>query len=210
SSADLPVAGRILRVWPVRQAFLARHALVANREQTRGAQGEVLGKQDSAADPWVIRGYIPKIQATADCWPRGVRKALERVWRCGAFQAVGWRHDGKSPARCSEQLVDERLGLFIGDTQLAPGQWPVAIVEDRFEVFEAGKFGIFIDQADGDFLAPLVRFLQGLVEVGWVIPLLFENFNARIKPLVGIVLVVSDARAENVDKRKAFVSDGAF
>src|SRR5262249_5844567 len=40
--------------------------------------------------------------------------------------------------------------------------------------------------------------------------LFFENFHARIKPLVGVVLVVSDARTENVHQREAVMLNGAL
>ena len=40
--------------------------------------------------------------------------------------------------------------------------------------------------------------------------LFLKYLHPRIEELIGVVFVVSDARAEHVDKCKTFVRDGAF
>src|SRR4029077_4093453 len=66
------------------------------------------------------------------------------------------------------------------------------------------------EQSNWNFFAPLITALNCLMEIGRVVALFFENFHARIKPLVRIVLVVSDARTENVHQREALVLYGAL
>src|SRR5207302_2075142 len=66
------------------------------------------------------------------------------------------------------------------------------------------------EQSNGNFFAPLITALDRLVEIGRVVALFLEYFYARIKPLVGVVLVVSDARTEHVHQREAFVLNGAL
>src|ERR1700757_5064598 len=66
------------------------------------------------------------------------------------------------------------------------------------------------EQSNRNFFAPLVTTLNRLVEIGRIVTLFFENLYSRIKPLVGVVLVVSDARTENVYQREALVLDGAL
>src|SRR4030095_7529052 len=61
-----------------------------------------------------------------------------------------------------------------------------------------------------NFFAPLITALDRFVEISRVVALFFENFHAGIKPLIGVVLVVSDARTENIHQREAFVLNGAF
>ena len=48
------------------------------------------------------------------------------------------------------------------------------------------------------------------MEIGRIMSLFFEDFNAWVEPLIGVVLVVGNAGAEDVHQRKALVLDGAF
>src|SRR5213596_4301052 len=66
------------------------------------------------------------------------------------------------------------------------------------------------EQSNRNFFGPLITALDCLVEIGRVVTLFFENLYSRIKPLVGVVLVVSDARTENVHQREALVLNGAL
>src|SRR4029077_3474308 len=83
-------------------------------------------------------------------------------------------------------------------------------MQHRFQLFQGWQIGPTPQQSDGNFFAPLITALDRLVEIGRVMALFFENFHARIKPLVGVVLVVSDARTENVHEREALVLNGAL
>src|SRR5439155_565957 len=51
---------------------------------------------------------------------------------------------------------------------------------------------------------------DSLVEVGRVVALFLQYFHARIKPLIGVVLVVGDAGTEHVHQREALVLNGAL
>src|SRR5436190_11689 len=82
--------------------------------------------------------------------------------------------------------------------------------EHRLQIFQAFQIGPTPEQSNWNFVAPLITTLDRLVEVGRVVALFLEYFHARIKPLVGVVLVVSDARTENVHQREALVLNGAL
>src|SRR3989442_9070944 len=62
-----------------------------------------------------------------------------------------------------EQLGDQRLRLLVRDAKLAEGERALAVVEHGFLVFEGRQVGAAPEQADGDFIAPLIAAVDGLV-----------------------------------------------
>src|SRR5690349_14487393 len=106
-----------------------------------------------------------------------------------------------------QQFLDQRLSLFFADAELAARKRAIAIVQDGFEFVQRREVGAFPQKANRDFVAPLVAFIERSVKVRRVVALIFQNFDARIEPLISIVLVVSDAGAEDIDEREPFVLD---
>src|SRR6266699_7243008 len=61
---------------------------------------------------------------------------------------------------------------------------------------------------DGDFLAPEKRFLHRSRPVRRVVSrVVLEFLHTRTKPLVSVVMVIGDARAEDVQEREARMLD---
>src|SRR5260221_12240607 len=102
--------------------------------------------------------------------------------------------------RPSEQFLHDRLGLLCCNTELPQRQRATPVVQHRFKIFQAGQIAILIKQADGDFLGELICSLEGSLEVGRIMLLLFQYFDSWIEPLVGVVLVISHTRTEHVDQ----------
>ena len=74
---------------------------------------------------------------------------------------------------------------------------------------QRGQVGALEEFADGDFLAPQSDFSIAREPVGGVVlGIVFELLHARTEPLEGVVLVVGDAGAEDVEEREALVLDG--
>src|SRR5437899_1956482 len=110
----------------------------------------------------------------------------------------------------SEQFLDYTLRLLLSDSQLAESERSVAVVEDGFEGFETRQVRILPNQADGNFIAPLIGLFECLIEIRRVVALFLEDLHTRIEPLVSVVLVVGDTGAEYIYQGKTFVRDGAF
>src|SRR5438128_1386820 len=82
--------------------------------------------------------------------------------------------------------------------------------QSRFQILQALQVGPTPEQSNRNFVAPLKTALDRLMQIGRVVALFFENFHSRIKPLIGVVLVVGHARTEDIDQGKAFVLNRAF
>ena len=73
---------------------------------------------------------------------------------------------------------------------------------------EGGNVGALEEFSDGDFVTPQQRFLHRAGPVSRVVNgVLLELLHARTEPLVGIVVIISDARAEDVQEGEALVQD---
>jgi hypothetical protein len=88
--------------------------------------------------------------------------------------------------------------LVRGNAEIAKSQRAFTCVQHRLQIFQAFQVGAAPEQSNGNFFAPLITALDRLVEVARVMALFLQNLHARIKPLIGVVLVVSDAGTENV------------
>src|ERR1043166_7458366 len=113
-------------------------------------------------------------------------------------------------SRLLKQFGDELLRLFWRNTEIAESQRTFAGMQHWFQIFQRRQVGPAPEQSDRNFFAPLVTTLNRLLEVGRIVALFLKNFYPRIKPLVSVVLVVSDAGTENVHNSEALVLDGAF
>src|SRR5262245_4194819 len=108
-----------------------------------------------------------------------------------------------------EQFLNQRLGLILRYPKLTVGQ-RAAFREDGFQILEGGKISAFPEKADWDFFAPLIPLVESSVEIRGIVLLVFEGFDARREPLIGVVLIVCDAGAEDIHQSKTSVIDGAF
>src|SRR5580658_1292110 len=83
-----------------------------------------------------------------------------------------------------------------------------SIVQDRLSAVQSGNIGALEEFPNGDFIAPEQGFLHRgrpvrRVKTGVVLELL----QPWTEPLVGIVVIVGDAGAEDVQERESLVLD---
>src|SRR4029077_5573192 len=109
-----------------------------------------------------------------------------------------------------QEFLDYAFRLLGGNAELAEGERAFTCMQHRLQIFQAVQVGSPPEQSNWNFFAPLITALDRLVEIGRVVALFLQNLHARIKPLVGVVLVVSDAGTENVHQREAVVLNGAL
>src|SRR5439155_19628909 len=109
-----------------------------------------------------------------------------------------------------EQFLDQALRLLRGHAEIAKREWSLARVQHWLQSFQAFQVGPAPKQSNWNFFAPLITARDRLVQIARVVALFLENFDPLIEPLVSVVLVVSDARTENIHQREAFVLNGAF
>src|SRR5207245_5466276 len=102
------------------------------------------------------------------------------------------------------------LRLLRGHAEIAKRERSFAGVQHWLQSFQALQVGPAPKQSNWNFFAPLITAPDRLVQIGRVVALFLENFDARIEPLVSVVLVVSDAGTENIYQREAFVLNRAF
>src|SRR5205809_537942 len=128
----------------------------------------------------------------------------------------GYTHEGETSSCQRGAEGTSCMCVAVGKPGLPrPGQKltraePRPGVQHRLQIFQAFQIGLTPEQSNRNFFAPLVTAFDRLMEVGRVVALFLEYFHARIKPLVGIVLVVGDARTENIHQREAFVLNGTL
>src|SRR5438876_10110473 len=119
------------------------------------------------------------------------------------------RGEEESMGELLHQLLDERTGHFGRHLQIAMDQR--AIVQDRLGAMQRGNVGALEEFPDGNLLAPEQRLLHGGHPVGGIMPgIILELFHAWTEPLIGIVVIVSDARAEDIQERKTRMLDPLF
>src|SRR5262245_46410730 len=99
-----------------------------------------------------------------------------------------------------QHLCDQRLCLVRTDSETAEGERPIAILQHRFKLLQTFKVGPSPKQANWNFIAPLQTLVQGSMEIVWLITALLQDFDARVEPLIGVILIVSHARAENINQ----------
>src|SRR6267143_2879967 len=104
------------------------------------------------------------------------------------------------------QLFYERTGRVGRHPELAMDQR--AFVQHRLGAVKGGDVRALKEFADGDFLAPEQRLLHRGGPVTCIVSrVVLEFLHARTKPLVRIVEIVGDARAEHIEEREALVLD---
>src|SRR5229473_2028562 len=107
------------------------------------------------------------------------------------------------------QLVDEGFGDVGGDSYLLVDE--SAWLQDRLCVVRCGDIGALEEESDGNLVAPEQRFFNGGLKVcGIVGGIVFKFFDSGAEPLEGVVVVVGDTGAEDVDEGEAFVLDGSL
>src|SRR5262249_53418835 len=120
--------------------------------------------------------------------------------------ATAWsprRSGDTSSAKASlHQLADERLRHVRRDAQLAMGE-RAAAAEHRLQLVEGPQVLALPEEPDGNLVAPLRSPLDGEVQVGRIVPHLVEPLGPLLEEVVGVVVVVRDARAEGVDEGEA-------
>src|SRR3954471_878141 len=83
-----------------------------------------------------------------------------------------------------------------------------SVYQHRLRGMQRGHIRPLEELSNRDFVAPDDRaFDRRLPFAGVVGRVVFELFHSRPEPLVGIVMVVSDAWAEDIDEGEAFVLD---
>src|SRR5258708_38760623 len=81
-----------------------------------------------------------------------------------------------------------------------------SFVQDRLRPMQGGDIRALEEFPDGDLLAPKQRFSQRGCPISRVIRgVVLELLHPRTEPLVGVVKIIRDARAEDVQEREAFV-----
>src|SRR5579875_3585777 len=98
------------------------------------------------------------------------------------------------------QLFDESLGDFPGRAHFLMHKR--SLVENGFDSVQGGDVITLEELADRYLVAPLEGLFQGHHTVGSVVPgIVFELLATRTETLEGVVMVVGDAGAEDVDER---------
>ncbi len=83
-----------------------------------------------------------------------------------------------------------------------------AFVQNGLGTVQSGYVGALEKFPDGNLIVPEQRFSHGGLPVRRVVSgVVLELLHARLEPLVGIVMIVRDARAEDVQKREALMLD---
>src|SRR5260370_7972126 len=83
-----------------------------------------------------------------------------------------------------------------------------AFVQNRLGTVQSRHVSAFEEFSDGNFIAPQQRFFHGSHPVGGVMRgVVFELLHARTEPLVGIVMIIRDARTEDIQERKPWMLD---
>src|SRR5215475_6350579 len=109
-------------------------------------------------------------------------------------------------ASALHQLSDQRLGDLRGNAQRAVRE-RAAFGQNRFELIQRGEIFPLPEKADGNDVAPQVTFLHGGAKIRWVMAHVFKLPRTLFEKFVAVVVVVSHARAENVDKGEPFMLD---
>src|SRR5262249_61222662 len=82
------------------------------------------------------------------------------------------------------------------------------IIQNRLGGMQRRNVGAFEELPNWDLLAPKSRTFHRCSPITRVEAcVIFELFDARTEPLISIVVVVGNARAEDIDKGEAFVFD---
>src|SRR5438046_2543334 len=116
------------------------------------------------------------------------------------------RDEEKSMSRFLHQHLKYRTGHAGTRLQNAMGQRPM--VQDRLVSVQGGNVRTLEEFPDRNLLAPEQRLLHGGHPVGGIMSgILFELLHTRTEPLVRIVVIVSHARAEDVQEREARMLD---
>src|ERR1700722_1299920 len=85
-------------------------------------------------------------------------------------------------------------------------QW--TFVQNRLGAVQCGHVSAFEESPDGNLLVPEQRFPHGGSPVRRVVSgVVLEFIYARLEPLIGIVVIIGDTRAEDVQKREALMLD---
>ena len=80
------------------------------------------------------------------------------------------------------------------------------MIEDRFSLIERGQVGSLKEFSDRDFIAPDESAFHCLVPIGGIIGrVLFEFSDSLPEPGVGVVMVVSHTRTEDINEGKPLV-----
>src|SRR5215469_8187831 len=83
-----------------------------------------------------------------------------------------------------------------------------AFAQNRLSIMQDWHVGALEEFSDGDFIAPEQRLLHRSRPITPVVSGFFlQLFHARTVPLVGVVMVVRDAGAEDVQKGEASMFD---
>src|SRR5207253_4165529 len=86
-----------------------------------------------------------------------------------------------------------------------------AFVQDRFGFVQCRHIGTLKEFSNRDFFAPEQRSLHSQHPVSRIVRrIVFEFLHPRPEPLVGVVMVIGNAGAKYVQKRKPFVLDALF
>src|SRR5213078_124113 len=102
------------------------------------------------------------------------------------------RGEEESMGELLHQLLDERTRHIRRHLQIAMDQR--AAVQDRLSAMQRGNVGALEEFPDGNLLAPKQRLLHGGHPVGGIMcGIVLELLHARTEPLIGIVVIVSDA-----------------
>src|SRR5579872_2369374 len=125
------------------------------------------------------------------------------------FPLYGCRRGIQRAANCGtrlHQFLDKRACYVGGDAKRLLYERPLG--QHRFGGVQARQVGALEELPNRDFLTPEQRLLhRGQPVRGLVGGVLLKFLHPRTKPLVGIVVVVRHARAEDIQERKALMPD---
>src|SRR6267154_2232432 len=142
-----------------------------------------------------------------------IRSGLSSHWRVISSEKAKLRQRfDKAPNKRDSvptplhQLFNERTGHVDWYPKILMDQR--AFVQNGFGTVQSGYVGALEKFPDGNLIVPEQRFSHGGLPVRRVVRgVVLELLHARLEPLVGIAMIVRDARAEDVQQREALMLD---
>src|SRR3989449_148445 len=108
-----------------------------------------------------------------------------------------------------QQLLNERVGHVGSYPRVTIHQR--AIVQDRLGTVQGENVGALEEYSDGDLITPEQRLFHSSQPVGGIVSrVILELLHARTEPLISIIVIIGDTRAEDIQERETLVLYALF
>src|SRR6185369_7559765 len=134
---------------------------------------------------------------------RSIQDHLTRVTLKTAGNLIG---SNSSSPLVLHQFLNERAGHVGRNPHVAT--YEGAFVQYGLSTVQGRNIGALEESPDRDLITPEERFFHRGHPIGRVVSgIVLELLNAWTEPLIGVVVIIGDTRAEDIQEGEAFVLD---